>query len=79
MPPCSSKLELKRLGAGQVALANEALVHRQGELLERPDLKWPWAGAGDGPARGTGNDYGETALWFERAGNWRGGAMPKSF
>ena len=54
------RLALKRVAAGQVALANEAL-ERAAELLRGPaDVPDAWAAAWAG--------YGETALWFERAG-----------
>jgi tetratricopeptide (TPR) repeat protein len=54
------RLALKRVGAGQVALANQALS-QAAELLQGPaDQPEVWAAAFDG--------YAETALWFERAG-----------
>ena len=62
------KLGLQRLGAGQVALANEALISA-GQLLERPDLKDALgSGAGDEARLAALSGYAETALWFERAG-----------
>jgi hypothetical protein len=62
------QLGLKRLGAGQVALANEALVQAS-QLLERPDLaQATGSGAGDEARLAALSGYAETALWFERAG-----------
>jgi tetratricopeptide (TPR) repeat protein len=61
------RLGLQRIGTGRVALANEALA-RAGAILE-------------GPAQGAGlwrtafEGYGETALWFERAGE----SIPAAF
>ncbi|MGH7442644.1 MAG: hypothetical protein ACREKE_08240 [bacterium] len=54
------RLALKRVAAGQVALANDAL-ERAATLLRGPaDLPEAWAAAWGG--------YSEMALWFERAG-----------
>ena len=54
------RLALKRVAAGQVALANETL-NRAAQLLEGPAAQpEAWAAAWEG--------YAETALWFERAG-----------
>ena len=62
------KLGLRRLGAGQVAKANEALV-AAGQLLERPDFEAATgSSAGDEARLAALAGYGETALWFERAG-----------
>jgi hypothetical protein len=56
------KLGLRRLNAGQVALANDALA-QAGQLLEKLD-----AGEdGDAARLAAIQGYGETALWFERA------------
>lgn len=60
------RLALKRVAAGQVALANAAL-QQAAELLRGPaDLPEVWLAAWNG--------YSETALWFERAGD----ALPAS-
>ena len=62
------KLGLRRLGSGQVAKANEALI-AAGQLLERPDFATATGStAGDEARAAALNGYGETALWFERAG-----------
>ena len=62
------KLGLRRLGAGQVALANQALV-AAGQLLERPDFEAATdSTAGDEARMAALQGYGETAMWFERAG-----------
>src|SRR5207247_1276536 len=62
------KLGLRRLGAGQVALANQALI-AAGALLERPDFEAATGStAGDEARLAALAGYGETALWFERAG-----------
>jgi hypothetical protein len=62
------KLGLRRLGAGQVAQANQALI-AAGALLERPDFDAATGStAGDEARLAALAGYGETALWFERAG-----------
>jgi hypothetical protein len=54
------RLALRRVAAGQVALAS-ATLNRAAQLLEGPaDQPEAWAAAWEG--------YAETALWFERAG-----------
>jgi hypothetical protein len=54
------RLALRRVAAGQVALANDTL-NRAAQLLEGPAAQpEAWAAAWEG--------YAETALWFERAG-----------
>lgn len=53
------RLGLARLGAGKVALANDALAQAAGLLQGPADLPEVWTVALDG--------YAETALWFERA------------
>ena len=54
------RLALRRVGAGQVALANQALSQASGLLQGPADQPEAWAAAFEG--------YAETALWFERAG-----------
>lgn len=55
------RLALRRVGAGQVALANLALSQAS-DLLQGPaDQPEVWAAAFEG--------FAETALWFERAGD----------
>jgi hypothetical protein len=54
------KLGLQRVGAGRVALANDAFSQAAGLLQGPADLPEVWSVALDG--------YLETALWFERAG-----------
>jgi hypothetical protein len=54
------RLALKRVGAGQVAAANQALSQASVMLAGPADQPEAWAVAFDG--------YAETALWFERAG-----------
>jgi hypothetical protein len=62
------KLGLKRLGAGHVAQANQALI-AAGALLERPDFEAATGStAGDEARLAALAGYGETALWFERGG-----------